>query len=108
MKINSHTLILITSTINSITTLSFVFMVIYALTNLSAHTGLDPYLTFYIFIPLSAFGLIIVVFHNKLKIPFFTGVLSLLICVANMSLIIYLDHTNKLVYYEDWIIRGMP
>ena len=78
----------------------------YAVLNESSHTGMDPYDSYWIFIPLLITGIVFTtVAPNKKRTD---GVWAVTIGLSGILLILYLDRTNALLEYGRWIERGVP
>ncbi len=97
------------SILGSLLSLSVMLVIaLYAINNDSGHTGLDPYLTLFLFIPTGAFGLYYYRISRDLSLHHWPGLVAIFVALAGCAVLIYLDQTNTLVQYERWIRRGMP
>ena len=83
-------------------------LVIYTVQNDSGHTGIDPYRSLAVFVPVAIIGLIHLAVvrspghHRWLAASAFT------IGLLGVVFLVYLDRSNTLLQYEVWIERGMP
>lgn len=80
----------------------------YSYINKTNHTSIDPYIALFIFIPVALIGLIELLVNLKKKSIRWLAIVSILIGLAGIILLIYLDKSNTLLQYEVWIKRGMP
>ena len=76
--------------------------------NRSGHTGFQPYLLLVAFIPLAVVGATDLVLSTRYKLSRWSGVLAIVVGVSGITLLVYLDMSNTLLPYEEWIRRGMP
>ncbi|MCB1213916.1 MAG: hypothetical protein KDK66_00435 [Deltaproteobacteria bacterium] len=80
----------------------------YTLQNTSGHTGFNPYLALWIFIPVSLIGLFNVLYTREQSPKKLPALLALTFGLLGILLLVYLDQSNTLLPYEVWIQRGMP
>lgn len=82
-------------------------MVFYSIQNKTGHTAFDPYLANLVFIPIAFSGLFSVLNLLKQGKPVKLAVISLVVGVAGILFLVYLDKTNTLLNYQVWLDRGM-
>jgi len=80
----------------------------YTVDNRSGHTGWEPLIALFLYLPLAFVGMLCFALRNR-----FTGIATASVCaiavgLIGATLIITLDRTNQLVQYERWLQRGMP
>ena len=80
----------------------------YAAYNDSGHTGWEPFTALILFVPLAIVGAVCYEVRRR-----FTGITRASVCavvvgLAGVIFVAWLDHTNRLVQYDRWIERGMP
>lgn len=88
--------------------IGIIFLSSYNYINKTNHTSVDPYIALLIFIPVTLIGLIEFLINLKKKSTRWLAIVSILIGLAGILLLIYLDKSNTLLQYEVWIKRGMP
>ena len=74
---------------------------LYVFENGTGHTGINPNLLYFIFIPLMLLGLLK---RKKDRL----AMLAIGVAILGVTSLVYLDQTNTLLEYEIWIERGMP
>jgi uncharacterized protein YqgC (DUF456 family) len=79
-------------------------LLIYTFTNSSTHTGIDPYWSVILFGSSS----LLAVFARLSGESTMAVRFALIAGVIGIFIVIGLDQSNRLVYYDRWIDRGMP
>lgn len=69
----------------------------------SNHTSFEPWLLLVVFVPTTIFG--VAALRAK---PRLAGVFAILIGIAGIAILAYIDATNTMVQYDRWLQRGMP
>ncbi len=87
---------------------ALVVIVAYTIQNDSGHSSFNPYLALVIFVPILAFGLAYFLSFRGTPGAKWCGILAVIVGIAGIALLVYLDRTNTLLQYEVWIHRGMP
>ena len=80
----------------------------YTLDNQPGHTGANPYVALYVFIPVLIAGVLCGVMRFRIRGSTTRSVYAILIGSAGIIFLIYLDKSNTLLQYGVWLIRGMP
>jgi hypothetical protein len=70
----------------------------------SNHTSFEPWVLVVIFVPTLVVGFVAIWERRSVL----AGVLALLIGVAGLAILTYIDRTNTMVQYDRWLSRGMP
>lgn len=83
-------------------------IIAYAVKNDSGHTGMNPYLGLWLFIPIALAGIVRLFVFRRAPGAKWLGLASLLAGVLGIGLLVYLDVTDTLLEYEVWNSRGMP
>ena len=83
-------------------------LVLYLIQNDSGHTGFDPYLALFAFVPITIVGLAHLAFLRFGGLAGWFATLAIIVGISGMGLLVYLDRSNTLLQYEAWIERGMP
>lgn len=97
------------SVLSSILGLILLFAIVfYAAYNDSGHTAVEPYLALALFVPVFLVGAFQFRSSHSRKRPVWPCVFAMVIGMAGICLLIYLDTSNTLVQYDRWIQRGMP
>lgn len=87
---------------------AIVLIVVYATFNSSTHTSWEPFSSLILFVPVSCFGAVSMAIGRRVRGNMLPGACALMIGLAGVGLIFYLDRTDRLVQYERWLDRGMP
>lgn len=82
-------------------------LVAYTIRNESGHSGFEPYIALAVFIPVTAVGLVQIFFQRKDRSAMLWGVIALVVGLAGIALLVYLDKSGTLVYYEEFTTRGL-
>lgn len=80
----------------------------YAAWNRSGHTGLDPYCALAIFIPVLLIGVMAGLGGDRAGARPGAGLVAIIVGLAGIVLLVWLDHSNTLLPYEKWLARGLP
>lgn len=80
-------------------------IVVFAVQNSSGHTGINPYAALVVFVPVTLIGIVI---PESSDVPEWVSIFTVVIGVAGMLLLIFLNKSNTLLQYDVWIQRGMP
>ena len=83
-------------------------IVIYTVQNDSGHTGFNPYLALAMFVPVAVVGILHLAILRSSGAARLFAIFAIVIGIAGVGLLIYLDQSNTLVQYEVWCERGMP
>ncbi len=83
-------------------------ILVYARRNGSGHTGMSPYVALALFVPVVVAGALHLTLLRGSGAAKWCGVCAILVGIAGVGLLVYLDQSNTLVQYEVWIERGMP
>lgn len=83
-------------------------LVLYLIQNDSGHTGFDPYLALFAFVPITIVGLAHLLVPRLRLLAGWFATLAIIVGISGMGLLVYLDRSNTLLQYEAWIERGMP
>ena len=81
---------------------------VYALTNSSGHTSVQPYLGMVVFLPLAAVGLVGLVRGKGSGSMRRMYIAAMIVGLLGAALLVLLDRADILLQYETWIERGMP
>jgi len=85
-----------------------VILVMYSLDNQSGHTGANPYVALYVFIPVLIAGVVCGIARFRFRGSTTRSLYAILIGGVGIVFLIYLDKSNTLLQYSVWLIRGMP
>ncbi len=80
----------------------------YTLDNQSGHTGADPYVALYVFIPVLIAGVLCGIARFRVRGSITRSVYAIVIGCIGIIFLIYLDKSSTLLQYSVWLLRGMP
>ncbi len=83
-------------------------IVVYTAQNGSGHTGMNPYLGLWLFVPIALAGMVRLLVSWRAPGAKWPALASLLTGMLGIGLLAYLDITNTLLEYGVWLDRGMP
>ncbi len=86
--------------------LAIATLVAYVASNGSGHTGGNPYVGLAVFLPVAALGFSATSYCAGRRRAL--GFVATLVGVAGTILLVWLDRSNTLLPYDEWIRRGMP
>lgn len=69
----------------------------------SNHTAFEPWLLVIVFVPTVVLGLL-----SLRRNSVVAGVLALLVGLAGIATLTYIDRTNSMLQYDRWLSRNMP
>ncbi len=106
MKSNIATGVVLLATLAGLA--AIVGILVYAFQNDSGHTSFDPYAALVVFVPVALAGILRLVLQRSNTAARWCALCAVLIGIAGVALLVFLDQSNTLLQYEVWIQRGMP
>ncbi|HEY1173826.1 MAG TPA: hypothetical protein VGH19_20845 [Verrucomicrobiae bacterium] len=84
------------------------FIVGYSIDNRSGHTGWEPLIALFLYLPLALVGMVCFALRRRFAGIAAVSISAIVVGLVGATLVITLDRTNQLVQYERWLQRGMP
>lgn len=81
--------------------------ILYTITNTTGQTAFNPYWGLLFFIPQALLGIWIIFFSADKHHTYRYSAIALLVGLAGIALLVYLDTSNTLVEYNTWLQRHM-
>jgi hypothetical protein len=80
----------------------------YTIENDSGRTGAHPWHALFVFLPVLLVGIVQIIVSRRAESGFRGGLLAVIVALAGIALLVYLDLSNTLLHYREWAGRYTP